>query len=168
MAKEPDLAQKVAGAEKPRSFILDASVMDFQEEHKIIQEDIKQNKAVFRFPSGVNKLKLLEECRALTMLDDFEAMYDIAMQMLEDKDLEIYIKNEAGVEVLQTQIHITNRFMDLRGDNFIDSYPVVVTWLAEFIGAMLAKKYPGPGSAASTQVPKKGQTSKAMKHEPRA
>ncbi len=151
MNKDPSLAQKVAGAAPPRSFILDASVMDFQDEHKIIQDDIKQNKAVFVFPSGMNKLKLVEECRAITMTEDFEAMYDITMQLLEGRDLEIYVKNEAGVPVLQTRIQVTNRFMDLRGDTFIDEYPVVVTWLAEFIGAMLLKKYPVPGNEASAQ-----------------
>jgi hypothetical protein len=149
MSNQPPLGEQISGAEPPRSFIMDASIMDFQEEHQIVREDIKQNRVVFEFPSGVNKLDLLEECRALTMLEDFDMMFDITMQMLVDKDLIIYIRNEGGHPVQMASLHVTDRYQNLRGDNFIDEYPVVVTWLVEFMGAKLSKKYPMPGIAQS-------------------
>jgi hypothetical protein len=154
---QPNLGSQVSGAEPPRSFLLDASVMDFHEDQQIIREDVKQNRVVFNFPSGVNKLDLLEECRALTMIDDFDMMFDITMQMLVDKDLEIYIKNLDGKPILQTSLHVTDRYQNLRGDNFIDEYPVVVTWLVSFIGELLLKKFPVPGKPVSAppQVPAK-------------
>lgn len=144
-----DLGASISGMEPPKSFILDASVLDYQEEGKIVSEDVKRNRVVFSFPAGVNKLDLLEECRALTMIEDFDMMFDVTMQMLVNKDLVIYIKNEAGQPVEKANVHITDRYQDLRGCDFIDEYPVVVTWLVEFIAGMLSKKYPMPGPAVS-------------------
>jgi len=137
-----DLAQAITGNEKPRSFILDASILDYEQEYKIVCEDVKQNSIIFSFPSGVNKLDLLEECRALTQLDDFDMMFDITMQMLVDKDLVISVRDTHGKPVEMAAVHVTDRYMNLRGDNFIDEYPVVVTWLTEFISGMLSKKFP--------------------------
>lgn len=153
--QKPELGEQIAGVAPPKSFILDASVMDYQEEHKIIREDIKQNRVRFGFPAGVNKLDLLEECRALTMTDDFDMMFDITMQMLVNKDVEIFIRNEAGAEVMVASFHVTDRYQDLRGVDFIDEYPVVVTWLVSFMGASLLKKYPVPGKSqnAPQQAP---------------
>lgn len=144
-----DLAETITGATKPRSFILDASILDYEQEYKIVREDVKQNGIVFGFPGGVNKLDLLEECRALTQLDDFDMMFDITMQMLVDKDLIISVRNNKGAPVEMAAIHVTDRYMNLRGDNFIDEYPVVITWLTEFISGMLSKKFPTPGVAQS-------------------
>jgi hypothetical protein len=155
--RQDNFAEQITGVAPPRSFVMDASVLDYQEEYQIIREDVKQNRVVFSFPSGVNKLDLLEECRALTALDDFDMMFDITMQMLVDKDLVISIRNEAGVLVEMASIHVTDRYQNLRGCDFIDEYPVVVTWLIDFMGASLLKKFPvpGPAQSAQSQTPQK-------------
>lgn len=141
------LAERVAGRKAPHAFpVVDASVLDLQETHKAIRDDIKMNRMVYEFPSGFNKLSLFEECRALTMLEDFETMYDVTMQMLVGKDLRISMRGDDGILYKKCELHVVDRFQDLRGDNFIDKYPVVITWLTEFMAAELTKKYPLPGS----------------------
>ena len=165
MAKivDGDMARKLTGVEAPRDFSLDASVIEHAETHKIIREDIKMNRAVFRFPDGFNRVSLFEECRALTQLDDFDTMYDLTMQLLENRDLEIYIRDDSGNPVKVCEMHIVDRYQDLRsGYAFIDEYPVVITWLTEFISAYLTKKYPLPGKKQEEPQPvaaKKKKTS---------
>jgi len=139
------LAEKLTGHGAPRSFILDASVLEQAESHKVIREDVKLNRVEFEFPSGVNKLSVYEECRAMSMLEDFEAMYDFMMQSLVDKDLVIRIKNADDTKTELCAFHVTDRYQNLRGVDAIDEYPVLVQWLTEFIGASLLKKYPLPG-----------------------
>jgi hypothetical protein len=145
-----ELAQKVSGRKPPRQFpVLDASVLELEESNRIMREDVKQNRMVYEFPSGFNKLSLFEECRALTMLDDFQTMYDITMQMLVNKDLVIKMRNDDGTVTTLVEVHVTDRFQDLRGCEAIDKYPVLITWLAEFMAAELRKKYPLPGKEAN-------------------
>jgi hypothetical protein len=153
------LAEKVSGRKAPRSFlVLDSEVMELSETHKILREDVKMNRVRYEFPSGFNKLDLFEECRALTLLEDFQTMYDITMQMLVNKDLVIKIKDNDGSFITLCEAHITDKFQDLRGYDAIDKYPVLVTWLTEFIAEELLKKYPLPGSEApqSKAAEKKG------------
>jgi len=128
----------------PKSFILDASVLDMQETYEIMKEDIKQNRIEFRFPEGLNQVDLVEECRALTQPGDFDAMYDLTMQMLEGKPLLILIKNTDGTKTILASFQVTDRYMDLRGEEAINQYPVLVAWLTEFIGAHISKKFPLP------------------------
>jgi hypothetical protein len=143
------LAEKVAGRQSPHKFpVLDASVLDQEEAHRIIREDVKMNKVVYEFPAGFNKISLFEECRALTLLEDFQTMYDITMQLLVNKDVIIKLRGEDDEPRLLCQFHVTDRFQDLRGVDKIDEYPVLVTWLTEFIAADLLKKYPLPGKEA--------------------
>jgi hypothetical protein len=155
------LAEKITGKGRPRDFTLDASVLDQAKVHEVIREDVKQNKIVFRFPAGLNTLDLYEECLALTKIDDFSVMYDITMQLLVDKDLEIYIKDDNGNKQLLCAFHVVDRYQDLRGEDTIDRYPILVTWLTEFIGASLAKKYPLPGEKPhQPEAAKKGAKAK--------
>jgi len=128
----------------PKSFILDASVLDMQETYEIMKEDIKQNRIEFQFTEGLNQVDLIEECRALTQLDDFDAMYDFTMQALEGKPLLILIKNLDGTKTILANFQITDRYMNLRGEEAINQYPVLVVWLTEFIGAYISKKFPLP------------------------
>ena len=145
-----DLARKVSGHDAPRQFpVLDAEVLELSEVHKIIREDVKQTRMIYEFPSGYNKLSLFEECRALTLLDYFETMYDVTMQMLVDKDLRIKIRNNDGSTTTLCEFHIVDRYQDLRGVDEIDKYPVLITWLTEFMAAELLKKYPLPGKEAA-------------------
>jgi len=131
----------------PKSFILDASVLDMQETYEIMKEDVKQNRVEFQFPEGLNQVDLIEECRALTQLDDFDAMYDLTMQMLEGKPLLILIKNTDGTKTVLANFQVTDRYMNLRGEEAINQYPVLVIWLIEFVGAFISKKFPLPGQS---------------------
>lgn len=150
------LAETVSGRKEPHRFpVLDASIMDFAETHRIVREDIKQNKMRYEFPLGFNTLPLREECEALTKLDDFNVMYDVLMQMITDKDVVVKIMTADGNYQTLCTFHVTDRYQDLRGIKEIDEYPVVITWLTEFIAEYLVKKYPVPGKIASqTKAPK--------------
>jgi hypothetical protein len=144
-------AEKAVGVSPPRSFILDASVLDMAEAHRIVAEDIKLNRIIFKFPAGLNKLDLFEECRILTKLDDFDAMYDYTMRKLEGKPVEICIKNYDGSTSELCSFQVTDVYQDLHGIDAIDEHPVIVTWLTEFLGADLLKKYPLPGRSQLPQ-----------------
>ena len=158
-----EMAEKMAGVQKPHSFpVLDAGALEFKEAHQVIREDIKQNKIIFEFPSGFNKLSLYEECRALTKLDDFDAMYDVTMQMLTNQDLRILMRVDGDDPVELCLVHITNKFEDLRANcPIIDEYPCLVQWLTEFIAADLLKKYPLPGKATPRPATAKDLKGKA-------
>jgi hypothetical protein len=143
-----ELAEQIVGRRAPVKFpVLDASVMEYADTHRIMREDIKMNRIIYEFPSGLNKLDLFEECRALTLLEDFQTMYDLTMQLLVNKDMLIKIKNDDGSATLLCEAHITDKFQDLRGYDAIDKYPVLVTWLTEFMAEELIKKYPLPGKS---------------------
>jgi hypothetical protein len=141
-----DLAKEATGAKKPRSFLLDSSVLLHKEEMKIIREDIKQNNILFYFPEGFNQLDLVEECRAIQNPDDFDLMFDITMQMLVGKSVVILCKNRRGERIKQLEFQVTDQYQNLRGYDFIDTYPTVILWLVEDIGAYLLKKFPMPGN----------------------
>jgi hypothetical protein len=151
-------AEDAVGVRPPRAFLaLDASVLDQEEVHEIIREDIKRNKIEYIFPDGLAHVDILEECRALTRLDDFDTLYDLTMQMLVGKPLIINIKNLDGSKEELCNFQVVDRFMDLRGVEVIDTYPWLVTWLTEFMAAHIAKKYPVPGKSRKlpSSAPKK-------------
>jgi hypothetical protein len=140
-----NFAENAVGVAPPRAFLaLDASVLDQQETHRIVREDVKQNRIEYIFPEGLNQVDLFEECRALTMLDDFDTMYDLTVQMLVGRPLVINIKNSDGSKTELCSFQIVDRYQNLRNVEAINEYPVVVTWLTEFIAATLLKKYPLP------------------------
>lgn len=161
-----NLGEQVGGVAPPRSFILDAAILNYEEEVKIIREDIKRNRILFEFPNGVNRLDLLEECRALTLLEDFEAMFDITVQLLVGKDLAIYVKDDRGGKHEVCHFVVTDRQQDWRSIEFIDKYPVVVTWLSEFVAAWLLKKYPEPGKELGPQQARENLTTAKTKKKP--
>jgi hypothetical protein len=145
MANERNFAEQAVGVTPPRSFLaLDASVLDQKETHKIVKEDVKQNRVEYVFPDGLNQVDLIEECRALTMLDDFDTMYDLTMQMLAGKPVTINLKDFDGHKTELCSFQVTDRYQNLRGVDAINDYPCLVSWLTEFIGAHLLKKYPVP------------------------
>jgi hypothetical protein len=130
-----------------QGIFLDASLLDNKEVSNIIKQYIKQNNLIFEFPEGLTELRLIEECRALNALDlsnpdNFDLMYDITMQMLAEKPVGIFYKDEKGNKVEVCKFVVTNRYMDLRGILFINEYPIVVNWLVEFIAGFLSKKLP--------------------------
>jgi hypothetical protein len=157
-------AEEAVGVTPPRSFILDASVLDMAETHRIVAEDIKQNRIAFKFPEGMNKLDLFEECRILARLDDFDAMYDYAMRKLEGKPVGIFIKNYDGSVSELCSFQVTDIYQNLHGIDAIDEYPIIVTWLTGFLGADLLKKYPIPGNSQLPQ-PQESEKTAARKED---
>ncbi|MDR2444508.1 MAG: hypothetical protein LBD44_01030 [Spirochaetaceae bacterium] len=94
---------------------------------------------------------MIEECRALEKIDDFDTMYDLTMQMLEGKTVIINIKNLDGSRTELCCFQVVDRYQNLRGVDAINDYPSLVTWLTEFIGAHISKKYPLPGTQPPLQ-----------------
>ena len=126
---------------------LDASVLGHTEQEKVHRVSIELNHIAFEFPNGFTQLRLIEECRAMNCLDvsdpdNFDFMFDITMQMLVGKSVEIYYKDFDGSKTLIESFLVTDRYMNLRGVYLIDKYPILVNWLVEFIAASLGKKYP--------------------------
>lgn len=128
------------------SIFLDASILKNKEAEEVARIDVQQNKIRFEFPQGFSDIRLIEECRALNALDvsnpdNFDLMYDITMQMLNGKVVYIYfVDGTSKTEV--ARFVVTSRYMDLRGVPFINTYPITVNWLVEFISGYLGKKYP--------------------------
>jgi hypothetical protein len=125
---------------------LDASVLKGREIEEKQKLDIQENKIEFSFPEGFTQLRLIEECRALNALDmtnpdNFDLMYDITMQMLVGKIVVISFR-ENGIKQELSRFVVTDRYMNMRGVDIIDEYPVLVNWLVEFIAGYLGKKYP--------------------------
>jgi hypothetical protein len=159
--KENTFAEQAVGVTPPRAFLaLDASVLDQKETHEILREDIKANRIEYIFPDGFNQVDLIEECRALTRLDDFDTMYDLTMQMLAGKPVTIHIRNTDGSKTMLCDFQVVDRYQNLRGIEAINEYPVLVTWLTEFVGAHLLKKYPLPGNNLSQPQAAAGQGGK--------
>ena len=128
------------------NIFLDASILKGREIEEKIKLDVQQNKIKFEFPNGFSEIRLIEECRAINALDvsipeNFDLMYDITMQMLNGKPVFIYFV-DGSKETEVARFVVTSRYMDLRGVPFVNSYPIVVNWLVEFISGYLGKKYP--------------------------
>lgn len=126
---------------------LDSSVLRNNEMEEIIRYNVQQNNILFEFPEGFTQLRLIEECRALNCLDmtdadNFDLMYDITMQMLVGKSVFIYFIDDKEYKYEVSKFVVTDRYMNLRGVEFIDEYPIVVNWLVEFIASYLGKKFP--------------------------
>ena len=126
---------------------LDASVLRGQGMEETIRYNIQHNNIMFEFPEGFAQLRLIEECRAMNCLDvtipdNFDMMYDITMQMLVGKPVFIYFIDDNDDKHEISKFVVTDRYMNLRGIELIDEYPVLVNWLVEFIAGYLGKKYP--------------------------
>lgn len=129
------------------NIFLDASVLQDGEVENIVRYNVQQNKIRFEFPQGFEQLRLIEECRALNSLDisdsdNFDLMFDITMQMLVGKPVYIYFVEDAYTKTEIGRFVVTDRYMNLRGVDIIDEYPILVNWLVEFVAAHLGKKYP--------------------------
>jgi hypothetical protein len=146
---------------------LDASIFDDARNVEALRLDVELNRIRFEFPSGFATIDLIEECRAINDLENFDLMYDITMQLLVEKQVVIYLKNYTwDNENELARFMVTDRYMNLRGVPIIDSYPIIVNWLTRMIGAHLSKKFPRPsveGLAAS--LVKKQPVSSSMKKE---
>ena len=126
---------------------LDAGALQKRGADEMMKLEIRRSAISFEFPDGFTRLRLIEECRALNALDvsdpdNFDLMYDIMMQMLTGKVVIIRFTDAKGTTHEVTKFLVTDRYMDLRFDPVIDSYPVLVNWLVEYVAAMLGKKFP--------------------------
>jgi hypothetical protein len=151
---ENSFAETAAGVSPPRAFLaLDVSVMDGLETYKIVRDDVKQNRVEFVFPDGLGQADLVEECRALTKIGDFDTMYDLTMQMLVGKPVVVNIKNRDGSRTELCSFQVVDRYQNLRGVEAVNEFPCLVTWLTEFIGAYLLQKYPASKAPADAGGP---------------
>lgn len=138
-----------------------------KEEDEIYKENVMYNKIKFEFPDGFTQLRLIEECRAINALDvsipeNFDLMFDIAMQMLTGKVVRIKFI-EKNIEHTVEEFVVTDRYMNLRGIGIIDAYPVIVNWLVEFIAGYLGKKYPRSLKDIQAKMSEKEEHLKSLK-----
>lgn len=140
-----ELAKQATGQEKPRSFIVDSSVLKNQEEFDAIKEEIKQYRVIFEFPGGLNDIDLLDRCRMLNSTDNFDVCYETVLAMLEGKPVRISLKNYDNVTTsFFAEFQVVNKDMDLKSIPALNSYPIIVNWLVEFIVGLELKKFPLP------------------------
>ena len=146
---------------------LDASSIANVTEDYVKRLQVQRKNIEFSFPEGFTQLRLIEECRALNALDvenpdNFDLMYDITMQMLTGKTVIVnYIeKNLSRVEI--GKFHVTDRYMNLRSADIIDSYPILVNWLVEFIAGYLGKKYPRSLKEIQAKMSEKEEPTKSL------
>ena len=145
-----EFLQETAGAGQA-AVTLDATALITDEYYDSLREDIKQNSMVYEFPEGLNQVDILEECRALTMLEDFDTWFDLTMQMLAGKPAHISLIERDGTKTLLCAFQVTGRHMDLRGVDAIAKFPWLVVWMVEFIKSHVSKKFPLPGKNQSRQ-----------------
>ena len=128
----------------PRRIRLDAEILERSRTLEVIREDVKQNRIVFEFPDGFAVIPFIDECRILEDIKNFDLMFDITMQKLSGKHVVIKLKAMDGTESIVSNFIVTNRYMDMHGVDFINKYPIVMTWLMEFMQELLLKKFPLP------------------------
>lgn len=112
-----------------------------------LREFIKKDSINFKFPAGFNTIPLIEECRALNALDvsdpdNFDLMYDIAIQMLVGKATVVEFRDKDDQMKEAAVFVIANRYQNLRGIPIIDEYPILINWLVEYVAGYLGKKFP--------------------------
>ncbi len=159
-----DIAQQVTGAPKPRSFIVDSSVLQHQEEYDAIKEEIKEHRVIFEFPGGVNDIDLLTRCRMLCSTDNFDLCYETVLEMLEGKPVKISLRNYDNVTTtLFAEFQVVNKDMDLKSVPVLNEYPIIVNWMVEFIVGLELKKFPLPLRSSSESQVKAEKKSKRQK-----
>lgn len=150
-------------------FLNASSVADVDKDF-LKRKQIQRNNIEFVFPDGFAQLRLIEECRALNALDldepdNFDLMYDITMQMLIGKSVIVnFVENDlTRVEI--GKFHVTDRYMNLRGAEIIDEYPILVNWLVEFIAGYLGKKYPRSSKEVQAKMSEREERMKSLPQE---
>jgi hypothetical protein len=133
------------GPEKPKSFlVLTAETLEDKDLHADLRSLIKQNFIKFEVEGGFAPVPVLEECRAMCDLENFEVMYDLTMQYLTQRKLIVKLIDQDRSERLLGSCFVLDKHFDLRTIECIAEYPVIVNWLTEFVAGWLGKKYPLP------------------------
>lgn len=150
-------------------FLNASSVADVDKDF-LKRKQVQRNNIEFVFPDGFAQLRLIEECRALNALDieepdNFDLMYDITMQMLTGKTVLINFIEKDLTRVEIGKFHVTDRYMNLRGAEIIDEYPILVNWLVEFIAGYLGKKYPRSSKEAQAKMSEREERMKSLPQE---
>jgi hypothetical protein len=159
-----DIAQQVTGATKPRSFIVDSSVLQHQEEYDGIKEEIKENRVIFEFPDGINDIDLLDRCRMLCSTDNFDLCYETVISMLEGKPVKVLLRNyDNKTTTLFAEFQVVNKDMDLKAVPALNEYPIIVNWMVEFIVGLELKKFPLPLRSSSESQVKAVEKRKRLK-----
>lgn len=146
---------------------LDASVLRNKDRTEAVRYDVQQNKIRFEFPQGFSDIPLIEECRALNALDmenpdNFDFMFDITMQLLSGKVVFIYYVDTKDIKHELARFVVNDRYMNLRGVDAIDEYPILVNWLVEFIAGMLGKKFPRSLQSIQAKMSEKEERMKSL------
>ena len=147
MAEETKTSQTVTTSSPGTSrhgIFLNASILDEAHRIDIMRNEVKMNRIQFSFPEGYADIPVLEECRVLEDIENFDLMFDVVMQKLTGKPVIIYLKDDTGKAKEVSRFIVTGRYMNLMGVPFIAKYPVVVTWMLDFIQVEFLKKYPLP------------------------
>ena len=161
-----DIAQQVTGAPKPRSFIVDSSVLQNQEEYDAIKEEIKEHRVIFEFPGGVNDIDLLTRCRMLCSTDNFDLCYETVLEMLEGKPVKISLRNyDNKTTTLFAEFQVVNKDMDLKSVPVLNEYPIIVNWMVEFIVGLELKKFPLPLLSSMVKAEEKEAKPKRKKQK---
>lgn len=147
---------------------LDASALGIRDVVDAVRTDVKYNNIRFVFPEGFSDIPLIEECRAMNALDlsepdNFDLMFDITMQLLSGKPVEIYYIEDDENKQLLDKFLVTDRYMNLRGVDIIDEYPVLVNWLVEFVAGALAKKFPSSLQKVRETMDERKERMKSLK-----
>lgn len=147
-------------------FLNASSVADVDRDF-LKRKQIQRNNIEFVFPDGFTQLRLIEECRALNALDvevpeNFDLMYDITMQMLTGKSVIVNFVEKDLSRVEIGKFHVTDRYMNLRGAELIDEYPILVNWLVEFIAGYLGKKYPRSSKEVQAKMSERKELMKSL------
>lgn len=150
-------------------FLNASSVADVDRDF-LKRKQIQRNNIEFVFPDGFTQLRLIEECRALNALDvevpeNFDLMYDITMQMLTGKSVIVNFVERDLSRVEIGKFHVTDRYMNLRGAELIDEYPILVNWLVEFIAGYLGKKYPRSSKEVQAKMSERRELMKSLPQE---
>ena len=150
-------------------FLNASSVADVDKDF-LKRKQIQRSNIEFVFPDGFTQLRLIEECRALNALDleepdNFDLMYDITMQMLTGKTVLVNFVEKDLTRVEIGKFHVTDRYMNLRGVELIDEYPILVNWLVEFIAGYLGKKYPRSSKEVQAKMSERRELMKSLPQE---
>jgi hypothetical protein len=142
---EQNFAEQVTDIPDVPNIVLDASVLDGKESDELVREEIKLTNIIFEFPYVLTDVDLRETCRALCDLENFDVLYDYTMQALSGKTLKVWMRGMDGAKYLLDEVHIVDKYQDLRIVDCFAEWPWLVNWLVEFMGAYLGKQFPMPG-----------------------